>query len=123
MEEEKRRLQGPDQGVFCETLSSCNVIGYTYKVSPTTLDKHDLRKDDTDRHVKIDEEKSTMSQSYKKNYKQLRMLRAGKLSSLGKSTPISCSTPNSPENILRPRYTNRLYLGIYMYKHIHICMR
>ena len=69
MEEEERRLQGPDQGVCCETVSSCNVIGYTYKVSPKTLAKHDLRKDDTDRHVKTDEEKSTMSQSYKKNYK------------------------------------------------------
>lgn len=67
MEEEERRLQGPDQGAGCETVSSCNVIKSHQQHWP-----NDLRKDDIDRHVKTDEEKSAMSQFYKKNYKQLR---------------------------------------------------
>lgn len=73
------RLQEPEnQGVCCEIVFPRNVTSYTHKVSPTWLSKHELNKDNTDRHAKVYERQPIRPQPYTKNYKQLGLMWVGK---------------------------------------------
>ena len=70
-------------------LSPRNVRSYIHKVSPTrnparksflkaTLPKHELNKDDTNGHAKVDRKKPTSPQPQSKNYRQLRNAESGR---------------------------------------------
>ena len=56
--------------------------------------KHELNKDDTNRHAKVGVGKTTRPQSYKKNYRQLRILRMGEIAFSRKSIPIDSPISN-----------------------------
>jgi hypothetical protein len=58
-----------------------------HKVSPT-LPKHDLNKDDTNEHTKLDGEKPLRPQACRKYYRKLRKAGLGAMAP-GKSIPIS----------------------------------
>lgn len=73
--------------------------------------------------AKVDGEKPMKPQSYTKNYSQLRMLSAGEIVfprdeyTNGHLIPMT-----SPENIHTLYKLRRLYLGIYAYTCMYVCM-
>jgi len=63
-----------DQGVCSEILSPRNVRSYTHKVSPTWLPKHELNREDSNKHANVDREASAL---HKKTTGNWGMPRAG----------------------------------------------
>ena len=49
----RKRVRSEDQGTYCEMVSPTNVRSYTHKVFPTWLPNHDLSRDDTNGHAKV----------------------------------------------------------------------
>lgn len=58
-------------GVYFEIVSPYNVRSYTCQSSPTWPPKCEANKHDTNDHAKLDGEKPTRHQPYRKNYRQL----------------------------------------------------
>ena len=69
-------IQGSDiiveEKVCFEIVSPRNVRKYIHKVPPTWLPKHDLNKDNTNKHANVDSRELMRPQSHTQNSKQLR---------------------------------------------------
>ena len=76
-------------------MSLGNVRRCTQKVSLTLLPKHELHKDYSNGHAKVDREKSLRSQLYTKNCRKLKVRVIGMVCPPGHSTPINDAVSNA----------------------------
>lgn len=92
-------------------MSPSNAISYTLKVSSTRLTKHELNKNN--RHATVDKGKTTWSQPYTQNYRQLRNAEWEEPSSAGKRTPMVIQYPMVGPAHMHIIQTEWVHLGIY----------
>ena len=73
MKQGEERFQELEHQRLCSKIvPPCDVRSFTHKVLPVWMSKHELNKDNSNRHAKVDTEKPTMPQPYTMSVRQLR---------------------------------------------------